>query len=68
MTPNLSHGVRVQELLAGGGIGSRRLSARRAQAMSSPFAADIVIPVFDEGPNIRTVLDSLKATRSRSVC
>ena len=30
--------------------------------MSSPFAADIVIPVFNEGLNIRKVLDSLKAS------
>jgi dolichol-phosphate mannosyltransferase len=29
--------------------------------MSSPPAADIVIPVFNEGPNIRDVLESLKA-------
>jgi glycosyltransferase involved in cell wall biosynthesis len=29
--------------------------------MSSPVAADIVIPVFNEGPNIREVLESLKA-------
>ena len=29
--------------------------------MSSPLAADIVIPVFNEGPNIRDVLESLKA-------
>jgi dolichol-phosphate mannosyltransferase len=29
--------------------------------MSSPLAADIVIPVFNEGPNIRDVLESLKS-------
>jgi dolichol-phosphate mannosyltransferase len=29
--------------------------------MTSPLAADIVIPVFNEGPNIREVLESLKA-------
>ncbi len=28
--------------------------------MNSPVAADIVIPVFNEGPNIRDVLESLK--------
>lgn len=28
--------------------------------MSSPFAADVIIPVFNEGPNIRSVLESLK--------
>jgi dolichol-phosphate mannosyltransferase len=29
--------------------------------MSSSVAADIIIPVFDEGPNIRGVLESLKS-------
>jgi dolichol-phosphate mannosyltransferase len=29
--------------------------------MTTVFAADIVIPVFNEGPNIREVLESLKA-------
>jgi dolichol-phosphate mannosyltransferase len=29
--------------------------------MSGPFAADIIVPVFNEGSNIRAVLDSLKA-------
>jgi dolichol-phosphate mannosyltransferase len=28
--------------------------------MSNPFAADIIIPVFNEGPNIRSVLESIK--------
>jgi dolichol-phosphate mannosyltransferase len=30
--------------------------------VSSPFAADIVIPVFNEGVNIRKVVDSLKTS------
>ena len=33
--------------------------------MSSPIAADIVMPVFNEGPNIRHVLDSLKVIERR---
>ena len=36
--------------------------------MSHSIAADIVIPVFNEGPNIRSVLDSLKAVDVPDPC
>ena len=65
MTPNLTHGVRSQELLSSIASACDATRVSRDCVMTRPCVAEIVIPVYNEGRNIRHVLDALKRVRSR---